>query len=131
MLNMVIQCFANGATGFNVYTTDGMYDMSLWLAMRDAIALVTPHEDIIMDGVLVGDGDGRSFTHAAAPAVVSGISTDEGTLVASSTVPIGKPTAFTLTDPKASAGIRSSHSEFSQENMVGSCPFSWDSNRKT
>lgn len=90
MFNMLIQCWANGATGFNVYTSQGVYDMSIWrecyvaislysntyvcmcfpfqiaakcmywsntarylpaVAMRDAIALVAPHEDLVMDGV--------------------------------------------------------------------------------
>ena len=50
MFNALIQVFASGATGFHLYTHNGFVDMSMWLAVRNAIALVTPHEDIIMDG---------------------------------------------------------------------------------
>ena len=35
MRNALIQLFANGATGFNVYTADGFVDCDLWLAFRD------------------------------------------------------------------------------------------------
>ena len=36
-----------------MYVSFGVYDMALWLAFRNAIDLVTPYEDIIMDGVPV------------------------------------------------------------------------------
>jgi hypothetical protein len=61
MYNMLIQLFANGATGFNMYIDDITYDMAklaIWLAMRGAISqmLKCPFEDLIMDGVPVADG---------------------------------------------------------------------------
>ena len=107
--------------------------MSLWLAMRDAIDIVTPYEDIIMDGVPAPDG---TFTNVAATAVVSAMqgsakrsrsnnstkvhsaSRDSGEasgeghvesgisaalLIASSTIPNGLATDFTVTVPGASA----------------------------
>eukprot|EP00040_Diaphanoeca_grandis_P028166 m.161880 g.161880 ORF g.161880 m.161880 type:complete len:971 (-) comp31257_c0_seq1:282-3194(-) len=95
MYNVLIQAFANGATGFNVYTTEGMYDMALWLAMRDAIAIVTPHEDVVCDGAPI---ESDMFTAVAATAVVSGMQSAKGdaVLIASSTIPHGLPTAFTV-----------------------------------
>jgi|EP01046_Picozoa_sp_COSAG06_P029186 hypothetical protein len=36
-----------------MYVSFGVYDMALWLAFRNAIDLVTPYEDIIMDGAPV------------------------------------------------------------------------------
>ena len=43
MYNMLIQLFANGATGFNMYIDDITYDMAklaIWLAMRGAISQI-------------------------------------------------------------------------------------------
>eukprot|EP01052_Picozoa_sp_SAG31_P027229 SAG31_NODE_2531_length_5555_cov_4.715909_1_plen_952_part_00 len=107
MFNMMLQLFANGATGFNVYGC--MYDGSLWLGMRDAIALVTPYEDVIMDGVPTEPG---VFSQVAESAVVSAM-VDAGAgasthrmLVASSTIPYGRPTAFTVTAPYATSEWR-------------------------
>jgi hypothetical protein len=108
MFNMLLQLFGNGATGFNVYGC--MYDGSLWLGMRDAIALVSPYEDVIMDGVPAEPG---VFSQVASNAVVSAMmDTGTGTgmgmsshrmLIASSTIPYGRPTAFTVTAPYATS----------------------------
>ena len=106
MFNMLLQLFGNGATGFNVYGC--MYDGSLWLGMRDAIALVSPYEDVIMDGMPV---EPHAFSQLGASAVVSAmVDTGTGTgtsshrmLIASSTIPYGRPTAFTVTAPYATA----------------------------
>jgi hypothetical protein len=56
MFNIRIQLFANGATGFNVNTREGMYDMALWLAMWEAVALVTPSESVLCDGAPAHEG---------------------------------------------------------------------------
>jgi hypothetical protein len=87
-----------------------MYDGSLWLGMRDAIALVSPYEDVIMDGVPAEPG---VFSQVASSAVVSAMmDTGTGTgmgmsshrmLIASSTIPYGRPTAFTVTAPYATS----------------------------
>ena len=77
-----------------------MYDMAIWLAMRDAIALVTPHEDLIMDGV---PAPVAALSEVATTAVVSAMSTSTGLLIASSTVPHGLPTAFTVTHAAAAS----------------------------
>jgi hypothetical protein len=101
MFNVVIQAFASGATGFNVFASDGMYDMSLWLAMRDAIALVQPYEDLICDGMPIAGG---AITAAASAAVVNGMMSAAGEiLIASSTIPHGLPTQFTVASPHARA----------------------------
>ena len=84
-------------------------DMALWLAMRDAIAVVTPYEDLIVDGVPAPDG---VFTHESSPALVSSMMSvsssktyGPGTLlIASSTIPAGLPTAFTVTLPALGGG---------------------------
>lgn len=71
--------------------------MSIWLAMRDSIALVTPFEDIIMDGMPVASA---AFSKVAETAVVSAmVLTGRGMLIASSTLPHGVQTTFTLTPP--------------------------------
>ena len=68
MFNRLLQTFVNGATGFNIYVNFGVYDMALWLGMRDAIDLVAPFEDIIMDGA---PAPTAVFSSVAATALVS------------------------------------------------------------
>ena len=108
---MLIQTFCSGATGFNMYTDLGTYDMAIWLAMRDAIAIVTPYEDVIMDGVPVPPGT-VTMTTTTKGAVVSGMVGQQAQLhggrsrfilLASSVNPYGLPTGFSVADP--SAGI--------------------------
>ena len=75
--------------------------MSIWLAMRDAIALVTPYEDLIMDGV---PAPVSAFSKVAVSAVVSAMvsgGSDGTMLMASSTIPTGVDTAFTVTTTSA------------------------------
>jgi hypothetical protein len=72
-------------------------DMALWLAMRDAIALVTPFEDIIMDGVPVPAGTFSTLAPAAVVSAMRGGGGGGGVLIASSTIPQGLPTQFTIT----------------------------------
>ena len=105
MFNMLIQGFASGMTGFNVYTSDGMYDMALWLAMRDAIAAVTPHEDLLCDGA---PAPNATFSGVAATAVVSAMKAKDGSalLIASSTIPHGLATSFTVQADGADASWR-------------------------
>ena len=72
-----------------------MYDMALWLAMRDAIAAVTPHEDLLCDG---GPAPNTTFSSVASTAVVSAMKAKDGgaLLIASSTIPHGLATSFTV-----------------------------------
>ena len=129
MYNMLLQLWANGATGFNMYTDYGtcelimaMFciggavlklaviradDMEIWLAMRDAIAIVTPFEDLIMDGSPVSDGT-ISVGAEVRGAIVSGMQ-DRQThtmLLASSVTPHGGATAFSVTSSHAGSGWR-------------------------
>ena len=83
-----------GATGLNLYTHNGFVDMSLWLTVRDAIALVAPHEDLIMDGAPTAAVD---ITGLSAKAVVSGMPGHDGSmLIAASSMPHNKPCAFSV-----------------------------------
>lgn len=71
--------------------------MSIWLAMRDSIALVTPFEDIIVDGTPVAS---VAFSKVKEAAVVSAmVLPSQGMLIASSTLPHGVQTSFTVTAP--------------------------------
>jgi hypothetical protein len=95
-LDSVLLMLANvqHQSGFNMYVSFGCYDMGLWLAFRDAIDLVTPYEDIVMDGVPAPES---TFRNVSTDAVVSGMVVGgDGMLIASSTVPHGLPTAFTV-----------------------------------
>eukprot|EP01050_Picozoa_sp_SAG11_P005254 SAG11_NODE_362_length_10182_cov_9.886641_11_plen_118_part_01 len=75
-------------------TTDGFVDMSIWLAFRDAIALVTPYEDIILDGEPSPAGTLLALTGTA---VVSSMTAADGRiLIASSTLPYMMPTNFSV-----------------------------------
>ena len=96
MYNMLIQGFANGMTGFEIYAAIGMYDMDLWLAMRNAIEVMVPHEDLICDGA---PGPLSTFSETATAAVVSAMAEQDGSglLIASSTIPHGLPTSWTAT----------------------------------
>lgn len=103
MRNMLIQSFANGATGFNMYTSLGMYDGALWLGIRDAIAAVTPYEDLICDGKPASN---ETFFGVADTAVVSAMEDAYGSytgtmLIASSTIPHGEPTSWNVRSPRA------------------------------
>ena len=104
MFNSLIQLFANGATGFNMYTSDGFVDMQLWLAVRDVVELVVPFEDLLMDG---SPAPPDTFFGVAASAVVGAMADSAGTLlVASSTLPHGAPTQFSLRAARATAAWR-------------------------
>ncbi len=76
--------------------------MDLWLAMRDAIHVMTTYEDIICDGA---PSSGTTFTDTADPAVVSGMVDKDGSalIIASSTVPHGQATSWTATVQGADA----------------------------
>lgn len=65
--------------------------------MRDSIALVTPFEDIIMDGTPAASA---TFSKVTETAVVSAmVLNGQGMLIASSTLPHGVQTSFTVTAP--------------------------------
>ena len=106
MYNVLIQSFCSGATGFNVFQSRGMNDMAIWFAFRDAIALVTPYEDLIVEGV---PAPTELFSKVASTAVFSAMMyapdsvVSKAILIASSTLPLGQPTAFTLTWAAANA----------------------------
>lgn len=64
------------------------YDMGLWLAMRDVFSLITPYEDIILDGRPVPEG---WIYNSSEHAVVNGMmGTDGSVLIASSSMPMGR-----------------------------------------
>ena len=50
--DQVIHTFLNGATGFSVFDSDFTDDMADTLNMTKAIGLISPYEDIVMDGDL-------------------------------------------------------------------------------
>jgi hypothetical protein len=110
MFNLLIQLFASGATGFNVYTDYGTYTMDIWLAFRDAIALVTPYEGLIMDGAPVAADKGAITVSSSASrgAVVSGMEDLEThtMLIASSITPYGDATSFSIASSYANASWR-------------------------
>jgi hypothetical protein len=87
--------FANGATGFNVFSSQGMYDMAIFLGWRDAIELAAAHEDLLMDGIPVADG---VLSNVRSAGVVSAMQAADGSaiVIASSTEPLHQPTAFTV-----------------------------------
>ena len=108
MFNSLLQVMCSGATGFSLYNSDGFVDGSMWLAVRDAVALLTPYEDLIMDGTPTPSGD---LFGLSANAVVSGMSAmassgngTEGSeggvggaiLIASSSLPFGSPSSFSV-----------------------------------
>ena len=104
LFNALLQVFASGATGFHLYTHNGFVDMSMWLAVREAIAMVTPYEDVIMDGTPAPDG---TFSNVAPAAVLSAMTDTANAgmlLIASSTMPYGRATAFTVATPHAVSG---------------------------
>ena len=72
--------------------------MALWLAMRDVIDIITPYEDLLMDGA---PAPTTMFSSVAATALVSAMAEhvdgSGSVLIASSTIPHGLPTAFTVT----------------------------------
>jgi hypothetical protein len=98
--NQLFQMYAAGATGFAYYTQTGMYDMGLWLAMRDVFELITPHEGIILDGLPLATG---SVHNCSSHAVVNGMQGLDGSvLIASSSMPPGKAIAACV---RLSAGV--------------------------
>lgn len=102
LFNSLIHLFCAGATGFNMFDSDGMYDMAMWLAIRDAIALVAPYEDLVLDG---RPAPTHTFANVSSSAVVlSAMVSSDGNsmLIASSTVPPGLPAGFTIV-PRARA----------------------------
>eukprot|EP01051_Picozoa_sp_SAG22_P005002 SAG22_NODE_285_length_12974_cov_2.969087_3_plen_615_part_00 len=108
--NVLIQAFASGATGFNVFANLGVYDGSIWLGMRDAIAAVAPYEDLLCDGAPAPVN--TTFSDVAPAAVVSAMQAKSGDgggvkmLIASSTVPHLLATRFTVRVQGADASWR-------------------------
>eukprot|EP01052_Picozoa_sp_SAG31_P030171 SAG31_NODE_3073_length_4714_cov_2.744529_3_plen_650_part_00 len=101
MFNALLQVFASGATGFHLYVHDGFVDMSLWLAVCDAIALVQPYEDMILDGHPAAATD---LFGLSSNAVVSGMTGPDGSmLIAASTMPSNKSCGFSVRSLAADA----------------------------
>jgi hypothetical protein len=101
-----LQLFANGATGFSMYPSVGIYDMSLWLAMRDVIELLTPFEDLLCDGTPATTAE--VFPTLSDAAVVSAMAATcdcpcpcapPALLVASSTITHGLATQWSVRAP--------------------------------
>ena len=89
--NQLFQLYAAGATGFALYTQSGMYDMGMWLAMRDVFEVISaPNiESIILDGAPVADGTVCNCNdHAVVNAMMGRDGTDQ-MLIASSSMPPG------------------------------------------
>lgn len=79
-----------------MYVNFGLYDMALWLAFRDVIDLVTPYEDIVMDGA---PAPSSAFSKLSGDALLSAmVDPAKGgrMLIASSTIPHGLPSSFTV-----------------------------------
>ena len=75
-------------------TTDGFVDMSIWLAFRDVVALVTAYEDVILDGQPSPAG---TIVQLSDTAVVSSMTAVDGrVLIASSTLPYVRPSHFAV-----------------------------------
>jgi len=61
MFNEVVHTFLNGATGFSYFRDQNIDDMAHLIDMSNAIKLLSPHEDLIMDGdVAFSDISGTS-----------------------------------------------------------------------
>lgn len=96
LTNQLFQMYAAGATGFALYTQTGMYDMGMWLAMRDVFEVISaPNiESIILDGAPVAEGTIECSDQAVVNAMEAG--RGDGTaavgsmLIASSSMPPGK-----------------------------------------
>ena len=84
--------------GFNVYTADGFVDMSLWLAFRDAVALVAPHEGLVLDGT--PSEEGALFALDPSAVVSAMVAADRGSmLIASSSLPHNRQSGFSVRAP--------------------------------
>jgi len=68
VFDQVIHTFLNGATGFSIYSVYELDDMSDILEISKAIKIVSPHEDLIMDGQLAF-GDISGATNATVSAM--------------------------------------------------------------
>jgi hypothetical protein len=116
LYNQLIQTYAAGATGFAYYTQTGMYDMGLWLAMRDVVELITPHEGLILDGAPAPDGAiFNSSEHAVVNAMVG---RDGSMLIAASSMPPRREVAACVRS--ASATKEWQLCDLASNTMVGS-----------
>ena len=111
---MLLVLVRAGATGFSVYPSIGIFDMSLWLAMRDVIELVTPYEDLLCDGAPATTTDvfplncQNNQAEACDNAVVSAMAATcdcpcpcapPAYLIGSSTIPLGRATQWSVRAP--------------------------------
>jgi hypothetical protein len=125
MYNSLLQVLCSGATGFSLYTSDGFVDGSIWLAVRDAVALVTPYEDLLIDGTPTPTGDIFGLSPNAVVSGMSAAASSGGTggsgewgggagtgaiLIASSSLPFGTLSTFSVKSAAAAAQQRQ-HSE--------------------
>jgi len=102
MFDEVVHTFLNGATGFSVYI-DSVNDMAHVLDMSRAIELLSPHEDLIIDGD-VAFGDVSGTTNATVSAMkkdgqyLIGVTPKDSTKAVSFTINTGKNQDYVLTD---------------------------------
>lgn len=68
IFDQTVHTFLNGATGISVFDSDYTDDMADTLSMTKAIGLLSPHEDIIMDGEIAID-DISDTTNATISAI--------------------------------------------------------------
>jgi hypothetical protein len=91
VFDVVAHTFLNGATGFSAYVYRDFDDMADYLNMAEAIAVIAPHEDIIMDGELAFDDIGDMEN-----AVVSAMQLNGEYLIAVTPQDPAQPVAFTV-----------------------------------
>jgi hypothetical protein len=51
--------FLNGGSGFSYYSDDDFTDMQYYLSISEAMRLLVPFEDLIVDGALAGIASSR------------------------------------------------------------------------
>jgi hypothetical protein len=91
VFDLITHTFLNGATGFSTYVYRDFDDMADYLNMARAIALLAPHEDVIVDGELAFDDIGDVDN-----AVVSAMQLNGEYLIAVTPRDPAKPVAFTV-----------------------------------
>ena len=92
----VLHTFLNGATGFSIFAEYDIDDMADVLSISKAIKLVSPHEDLIMDGDLAKD-DISNIKNAT----VSAMKKDGEYLIAATPKDSGTDISFTLKTGKS------------------------------
>ena len=85
----LVHVFLNGASGFSYFSDDDFHDMEYFLKIAEAMRLLAPFEDLIIDGALAVDG-----VTSSSGCVISAMGRDGAVLLGVTPSNVSEPVSF-------------------------------------